>query len=300
MPHAEPHAPSPNGSIRLVVTCPDQPGLIAAVTLFTAQQNGNIIGADQFTDADTGTFFLRLAIQLSHDTDAEGFGAAFRPLASRHNMTFRVETADRPKRTAILVSKTSHCLSDLVQRIHEGELGIEPTLVLSNHPDLERLAAFAGAPFHHLPLDPNAPAGHPAHRLEQERAMEELLLEHDIEFVVLARYMQVLSPGFVDRWFGRVINIHHSFLPAFSGARPYHRAHERGVKVIGATSHYVTSVLDEGPIITQATTRVDHRDSVADLIRKGRDLERMVLAEAVRLHAEDRVLISGNRTVVFS
>ena len=285
--------------INLVVTCPDQPGLIAAITLFAAQQNGNIIEADQFTDAGAGAFFLRLTVELTHGTREEEFGAAFQPLANKYDMRFRVEDARRPKRAAIFVSKTSHCLSDLVQRVREGELRIDPAVVISNHPELEPLATFAGAPFRCLPIDPEAAPGQPEHKLAQEEAVEAILREHDIELVVLARYMQVLSPGFVERWQGRVINIHHSFLPAFSGAKPYHRAHERGVKVIGATSHFVTSVLDEGPIIAQATTPVDHRDAVADLVRKGRDLERMVLADAVRLHAEDRVLISGNRTVVF-
>jgi formyltetrahydrofolate deformylase len=281
------------GTARLLIRSPDQPGLIAAVTSFIGAQGANIVRADQHTDPDESAFFMR--VEIARDTlpdDREAFERAFHAVAEPLQMTWRLEWGDRPKRMAILVSKQDHCLNDLMYRWRTRELRVELPLVISNHDAARQQVELLGVPFHHLPITPET-------KPEQEARIAELLDANDIDFVVLARYMQILSPQFARARQGRVINIHHSFLPAFPGAQPYQRAHARGVKLIGATSHYVTEDLDEGPIIDQQTTHVDHRDSVADLVRTGRDLERVVLARAVRLHAEDLVLISGNRTVVF-
>ncbi|HEX8199365.1 MAG TPA: formyltetrahydrofolate deformylase, partial [Isosphaeraceae bacterium] len=220
------------------------------------------------------------------------FDAAFAPLARQHGMNWRVRFTDRPQRLAILVSKHGHCLIDLLWRHEAGELDAVIPLVLSNHPDLAPQVEAHGIPFHHLTVAKGAKA-------EQEAHIVALLHEHAIDVVVLARYMQILSPGFLDAWRRPILNIHHSFLPAFVGAQPYHQAHERGVKVIGATAHYVTAELDAGPIIHQDVVHVSHRDAVDDLVRIGREVERRVLARAVRWHLEDRVLVDGSRTVVF-
>jgi formyltetrahydrofolate deformylase len=222
----------------------------------------------------------------------ETFAAAWGPLAERFGMRWRIYWGDRVKRMAIFASRQSHCLNDLLWRWRTGELKVELALVISNHPELRADAEACGAPFHHLPLTPETKAA-------QEDAAEALLDQHGVDFIVLARYMQVLSPAFVARYENRLINIHHSFLPAFAGPRPYHQAYDRGVKIIGATSHYVTDLLDQGPIIAQGTLPVNHRDTIDDLVRKGRDLERIVLASAVRLHVEDKILVSRNKTVVF-
>jgi formyltetrahydrofolate deformylase len=280
-------------TIRILIVSPDRAGIIAAVTSFIEAQGGNIVEADQHTDPDTHEFSMRLEIEKAGfglgETD---FDQAFAPLVERYGMAFRVEWSTRPKRMAVMVTREGHCLNDLLYRWRLGELGVEVPLVIGNHPDLAGDATWLDIPFHHLPVSRET-------KPEQEAQVLALLREADADFVVLARYMQVLSPEFVAQMPGRIINIHHSFLPAFAGPRPYHRAFERGVKLIGATSHYVTDDLDEGPIIAQATTPVDHRDTLADLMRKGRDLERMVLAEAVRLHVDDRVIVAGRRTIVF-
>lgn len=278
---------------RLLVNCRDRSGLIAAITAYIAEHEGNIVRADQHTDHDSGEFFMRVEItrESIHAARTE-FESGLAQLANTLSLRWRLEWSDRPKRIAILVSKEDHCLSDLLLRWKAGELAGEIATVVSNHTDAIEIAGMVGIPFHHLPISRET-------KELQESELLALFDQADIDLIVLARYMQILSPGFVDQYPGRIINIHHSFLPAFAGARPYHRAHERGVKVIGATSHYVTPELDQGPIIAQTTLPVDHRHAVRDLIRKGRDLERLVLARAVRLHLEDRVLIAGNKTVVF-
>ena len=279
-------------NLRLLISCPDRKGLIAALSSFIAMHDGNILSADQYV-SDSGTFFMRLEIE------GEGFGlardefaGAFAPLARRHDMDWRLSHTDTPKRMAILVSRYDHCLIDLLWRWDSGELEAEIPLVVSNHPDLASRAEIYGIPFHHLPLAKETKA-------EQERKILNLLREHKVDLVVLARYMQILTPTFVGAYHDRIINIHHSFLPAFAGADPYRRAHERGVKTIGATAHYVTEELDAGPIIHQDVVHVTHRDTVEDLVRVGREVERRVLARAVRWHLEDRILVDGTRTVVF-
>ncbi len=277
----------------LLLSCRDQPGLVAAVAAFIYERDGNIVHADQHTDQEEGVFLQRVEWELEgFATDRDAIAADFAPIAERFGMEWRLAFSDSTPRLAVLVSKHGHCFYDLMSRWRMGELHAEIGLAISNHPDLAGAAAGFGIDFHHLPVDA-------ATKRSQEQAIEALLEEHDVGLVVLARYMQVLSPDFVSRYRGRIINIHHSFLPAFVGARPYHQAHERGVKVIGATAHYVTSDLDAGPIIAQDVAQVSHRDSVADLIRKGRDLEKVVLARAVRLHVDNRLLTYGNRTVVF-
>lgn len=278
---------------RLLITCPDCSGIIAAVTGFIAQHEGNILEADQHTDPDSGQFFMRLEVELGEfDLTPETFPEAWGGLASRYAMRWHIEWGNQTKRMAILVSRESHCLSDLLWRWKTGELRVDIALVAGNHADLAEQVSWYGIPFHYAPIGPEGKA-------VQEEQLRGRLTDAGVDFVVLARYMQILSPSLVGEYRERIINIHHSFLPAFAGPRPYHQAHARGVKIIGATSHYVTDQLDEGPIIAQQTLAVGHRDTVADLIRKGRDLERVVLASAVRLHVEDKVLVSGNKTVVF-
>lgn len=281
-------------NIRLLIDCPDHRGLVAAVSGFISLHKGNILSADQYvTDPEGGRFFMRMVIE------GDGFGlgrdefdAAFAPLARQHGMHWRVGFTDRPKRVAILASKQGHCLIDLLWRWEEGELDAEIPLVISNHADLGPKVQAHGIPFHHLPATPGGKA-------EQEAQIAALLEEHRIDVAVLARYMQILSPGFLERCHCPIINIHHSFLPAFVGANPYRQAHGRGVKIIGATAHYVTAELDAGPIIHQDVVHVTHRDTVEDMVRIGREVERRVLARAVRWHLEDRVLVDEARTVVF-
>ncbi|HZY66125.1 MAG TPA: formyltetrahydrofolate deformylase [Rubrobacteraceae bacterium] len=279
-------------NVRLLISCPDRKGLISAISSFIAMHDGNILSADQYV-SDSGTFFMRLEIEGDgFGLEREEFGAAFAPLARRHDMSWRISHTDAPKKMAILVSRYDHCLIDLLWRWDAGELDAEIPLVISNHPDLASRAEIYGIPFHHLPVTK-------ATKEEQESRMLDLLTDHEIDLVVLARYMQILSPKVVNAYPDRLINIHHSFLPAFVGADPYRRAHERGVKIIGATAHYVTEDLDAGPIIQQDVSHVTHRDTVDDLVRQGREIERRVLARAVRWHLEDRILVDGNRTVVF-
>jgi formyltetrahydrofolate deformylase len=278
---------------RLLISCPDARGIIATVAGFAAEHGGNILDADQHTDPQHGEFFMRVEIELAgFGLSKETFRPAWEAVAKRFDMRWRVYWGNETKRMAIFVGKAGHCLSDLLWRWKTGELGVEIPLVLSNHRDLEADVASFGIPFHFLPVSPET-------KPEQERQAQALLCGAGVDFIVLARYMQILSPDFVAEHPQRIINIHHSFLPAFAGPRPYQQAFDRGVKIIGATSHYVTQRLDEGPIIAQATLPVDHRDTVDDLIRKGRDLERVVLATAVRYHVEDKILTSQNKTVVF-
>ena len=278
---------------RLLIWCPDRKGIIAATTGFLADAGVNVLEADQHTDPDDGTFCMR----LEFDTDGMNLGrdeltARWTELAERFNMDWRIAWAAQRKRIAILVSRHDHCLQDLLWRTSIGELGGEIACVISNHKDCAAAVASHGLRYHALPVTPDT-------KRQQEQRLLEILGEAKVDLIVLARYMQVLTEQVVDAYPSRIINIHHSFLPAFAGARPYHQAHERGVKLIGATAHYVTNQLDEGPIIAQATASVSHRDRVDDLVRKGRDLERTTLATAVRLHLADKVLVNQDRTVVF-
>ncbi len=278
---------------RLLITCPDRRGIIAAVTNFIVENGGNILELDQHTDPDHGEFFMRLEIELGgFGLDRTTFTSAWGPVAGRFEMCWQVCWGNEVKKMAILASKASHCVTDLLWRAKAGELRVEISCVISNHPHLAGVAESFAVPFHHFPVTPQT-------KSEQEKRITGVLDGAGADFVVLARYMQMLSPEFVRAYPERIINIHHSFLPAFAGASPYQQAYERGVKIIGATSHYITEALDEGPIIAQSTLPVGHRDTVEDLVRKGRDLERMVLATAVRLHIEDKTLVSQNKTVVF-
>lgn len=279
-------------NVRLNITCPDSKGLISAVSSFISMHDGNILSSDQYVSG-LGLFFMRLEIEgAGFGLEREEFSSAFAPLARRHSMQWTVSHTDAPKRMAILVSRYDHCLIDLLWRWDAGELNAELPLVISNHPDLRERVESYGIPFHHLPVTKETKA-------EQQTQVLELLKQNEIDVVVLARYMQILGPDFVSAYPYRIINIHHSFLPAFVGADPYRRAHERGVKTIGATAHYVTEDLDAGPILHQDVAHVTHRDTVEDLVRLGREVERRVLARAVRWHLQDRVLVDGNRTVVF-
>ena len=277
----------------ILVSCPDRRGLVAALAQLLYGHGINILDADQHNDAATNQFFQRVRVDLSEmHADRITLERALREVAERFQMRMRIAYGDRPKRLAILVSKYDHCLHDLVLRLRAGELQCEIALIVSNHCDLEPVAQSYGIRFEVFDV-----AGE--HKAREQARMLELLDHEQVDLVVLARYMQVMDAAFCARWAERAINIHHSFLPAFAGPKPYHQAHARGVKVIGATAHYVTAELDEGPIIEQAVQAVTHRDTVADLVRKGRDLERTVLSNAVRSHLEDRVLVYANKTVVF-
>jgi formyltetrahydrofolate deformylase len=289
----------------LLIDCPDQKGLVARVSSLLYRHGANILHADQHQDHELGLFFMRVEWALdgtSNDSaapaagskpfDLKAFQAEFAPLARELSMRWQLTSGERRPRMALFCSQYLHCMADLLYRWRAGELECEIPLIVSNHREVETLAAFYGIPFEHVP----ATAGT---RAESERRQLELLARHEIELVVLARYMQILSPTFIARYPSAIINVHHSFLPAFTGAKPYHAAHVRGVKLIGATSHYVTEVLDDGPIIEQDVARVSHRDQVEDLVARGRDLERMVLSRAVRWHLDRRILCYGNKTVVF-
>ena len=277
----------------LLISCSDKKGLVAAVSAFLYENDGNIIHADQHTDQEEGVFLQRVEWELDGFKIArDDIADAFRPIAGRFGMDWSLRFSDYTPRVAIFVSKLPHCLYDVLARWRMGEFRAEIPIVISNHTDLASVAEDFGCAFHHLPVTADTKA-------EQEATAIGLLERERIDVVVLARYMQVLSEEFVARYPTRIINIHHSFLPAFAGARPYHHAHERGVKIIGATAHYVTAELDSGPIIDQDVVRVSHRDSVADLIRKGRDLEKTVFARAIDLHLRNRIVVYGNKTVVF-
>jgi formyltetrahydrofolate deformylase len=277
----------------LLIDCPDRKGIAAAVADFLYKHNANILHADQHQDGTRGLFLMRVEWDLDgFDLDLDDCARQFTPIAERFGMRWRIERSDRPHRVALFVSKYDHCLVDLLYRHQSGELACDIPLIVSNHPDAARWAGFYGVPFVHVPVEPGR-------KPEAEARQLALLAEHKIDLIVLARYMQVLSAEFADRWPQRIINVHHSFLPSFSGARPYQRAFERGVKLIGATSHYVTPDLDEGPIIEQDVVRVSHRDGLEDLIQKGRDLEKVVLARAVRWHLDHRILVYHRQTVVF-
>jgi len=278
----------------LLVCCPDRKGLVAALAQVLYGHGANILDADQHTDPVAGQFFQRIKFDMSElHTDRRSLETAVGEVAERFSMSWRLCDRTHRNRTAIFVSKYDHCLYDLLLRRQSGELVTEIPLIISNHPDLEHVAKQFRIPFHHFPVTKE-------NKAEQERETLGLLNDAEIDLIVLARYMQILTDDFLEAFSGNVINIHHSFLPAFMGSKPYHRAFERGVKLIGATAHYATAELDEGPIIEQDVVRCSHRDSVKDLVRKGRDLEKVVLARAVRWHLDDRVLVYDNKTVVFS
>ncbi len=277
----------------LLITCPDARGIVAAIADFLHQHNANILHADQHQDAENNLFLMRVEWDLAgFSLDESSFNQAFAGIADKFSMQWQLKLSQHKARVAIMVSQYDHCLADLLHRHKSGELACEIPLVISNHRDTEKLVKFYGVDFHYIPVTKE-------NKVEAEAAQFKLFDQYNIDLIVLARYMQILSPDFVGRYPQRIINIHHSFLPAFIGARPYHRAFERGVKLIGATSHYVTEVLDEGPIIEQDIERISHRDQVEDLIQKGRDLERVVLSKAVRWHIENRILLYANKTVIF-
>jgi len=278
----------------LLVSCQDRPGLVAALAQLLYGHGANILDADQHTDREAAMFFQRIHFDMAQmHIDRLGLERAIGEVADRFEMSWRLQLCSRQKRVALFVSKYDHCLWDLLLRHRSGELNCEIPLIVSNHPDLEPIAQQFGIDYRVYPITRET-------KREQEEREVELLEAMQIDLVVLARYMQVLTADFIDRFPARIINIHHSFLPAFMGSRPYHRAYERGVKRIGATAHYATTDLDEGPIIEQDVIRCSHSDSVQDLVRKGRDVERSALARAVRWHLDDRVLVCGNRTVIFS
>jgi len=291
-----------NDSAVLLIDCPDRKGLIAQVSGLLYEHGANILHADQHQDHGLGLFFMRVEWGLADSEpsdrtgrasfDLERFKAAFAPLAAELNLHWQLSTSAQRPRVALFCSQYLHCMADLLHRWRTGELACDIPLIVSNHRDVENLAAFYGIRFEHVPVTATT-------RAEDEARQLALLEKNAVDLVVLARYMQILSPGFVARYPAAMINVHHSFLPAFTGALPYHAAHARGVKLIGATSHYVTEILDDGPIIEQDVARISHRDQVEDLVARGRDLERLVLSRAVRWHLDRRILCYGNKTVVF-
>ena len=280
---------------KLLLHCPDQPGILAEVTDFITVNKGNIIYLDQYVDHVENIFFMRIEWELeSFLVPQEKIEDYFETLyAQKYGMSIRLYFSDVKPRMAIFVSKMPHCLFDLLARYTAGEWNVEIPLIISNHPDLQHVAERFGIPFHLFPITKET-------KEEQEKKEMELLAKHKVNFIVLARYMQVISEKMIDAYPNRIINIHHSFLPAFVGAKPYHAAFERGVKIIGATSHYVTTELDAGPIIEQDVVRITHKDTVQDLVNKGKDLEKIVLSRAVQKHIERKVLAYKNKTVIFN
>ncbi|MAT95447.1 MAG: formyltetrahydrofolate deformylase [Halioglobus sp.] len=285
--------PSPDQSqlseFILTVSCPDKLGLVHAISRWLFEHQCDILDSDQFSDPDSGRFFMR--IHFAGEGKLEELEREFDGLAATHQMQARFQPCSRPPRVLVMVSKLDHCLVDLIYRMENGELPIDIQLIVSNHPDAQPIAQRSGIEFMHRPIS----AGN---KTEEEQRLLDEIQERNIDFIVLARYMQILTPQFCRALPDRIINIHHSFLPSFKGARPYHQAHEHGVKLIGATAHYVTADLDEGPIIEQGVERVDHRMTPSELVAVGRDIERLVLAKAVRYQAEHRVFLNGNKTVV--
>jgi formyltetrahydrofolate deformylase len=277
----------------LLLSCPDRKGVVSSIAGYVFQHGGNILHADEHSDVDSGTFLMRVEFDPAEfDIPLNDFTRHFSPIAAEFDMQWRLAQSQYRPRIAILVSRYDHCLVDLLYRHQSGELGCEIPCIVSNHEESQAIAEFYRIPFFLVPVERDS-------KLAAEAQIMGLLERHHIDLIVLARYMQILSEQFVNAYPQRIINIHHSFLPAFVGSKPYHQAFDRGVKLIGATSHYVTEVLDDGPIIEQDVVRVSHRDSVDDLIQKGRDLEKVVLSRAVRWHVENRVLLYGNKTVVF-
>lgn len=281
--------------ITILIHCQDQKAIIASVTNYIASIEGNIIYLDQHVDADENVFFMRLECEFSaQNWDMDTIKKDFQThLATPFKMSWEIYTQEYKPKMALFVSKYDHCLYDILGRYSAGELQLEIPLIISNHEDLRAVAERFSIPFHYVPFSKEI-------KMEGERKQMDLLKEYKIDFIVLARYMQIITPGLISLYKNKIINIHHSFLPAFPGAKPYHSAFKRGVKIIGATSHYVTEGLDEGPIIEQDISRVSHSHSIEDFIIKGRDLERMVLARAIKLHAERKTMVYNNKTVVFS
>ena len=278
----------------LLLSCPDRKGLVAAISDFVFRHNGNILHADEHADEGSNLFLMRVEFDPANfDIPLADFAEHFTPIAEKFEMQWRLAQSSHRPRMVIMVSKYDHCLADLLYRHKSGELTCDIPLIISNHPDNQPIADFYQVPFVVVPVTKD-------NKAEAESRILELITKNNFDFLVLARYMQVLSNAFVQRFPQRIINIHHSFLPAFVGAKPYHQAFTRGVKLIGATSHYVTEVLDDGPIIEQDVIRISHRDSLDDLLQKGRDLEKVVLSRGVRWHIENRVLLYGNKTVVFN
>jgi formyltetrahydrofolate deformylase len=282
----------PSSSFVLTLSCADRPGIVAAVTAELAALGANIAESNQFWDRETGQFFMRLAFTGPEGVDRDKLERALRPASERFGMRTALVDEARKKKILVMVSRFDHAMLHLLYQIRVGWLDAEVVAIVSNHENSRATADYEGIPFHLLPVNPDAKA-------EQEEQVLDLFKETGADLVVLARYMQILSDGFATRLYGQIINIHHSFLPSFKGAKPYHQAHERGVKLIGATAHYVTPELDEGPIIEQDTARVTHAMSPDDLIASGRDVESRVLARAVKLHLENRVMLNGKKTVVF-
>jgi formyltetrahydrofolate deformylase len=277
----------------LSLSCPDRIGIVAAVSTFLAQHQGWITESSHHADVPTGRFFMRVELLAdSMQSTAEELRALFTPIATEFQMDWRISDSAKKKRLVVLVSKQEHCLYDLLARWHASELDVDIPCVISNHETFRGLVEWHGIPFHHVPVTPE-------NKAEAYARVEQLYREVQGDVMVLARYMQILSPELCENFPGQIINIHHSFLPSFVGAKPYHQAFERGVKLIGATCHYVTSELDQGPIIEQDVIRIDHSDSPEDLVRYGKDIEKAVLARGLRYHLEDRVLVNGRKTVVF-
>jgi len=291
-----PEAPSTvneSNSAVLLISCPDAKGIDATVTKFISDHNGNIIHLDQHVDFQQNVFFMRIEWELDAFTIPPlEIRNEFKEVADAFKMSWDLRLSGHTQRIGIFVSKQSHCLYDIFARIHAGEWNAHVPVVISNHPDLEEVATTFGSTFHHVPITPDT-------KEEQEKRQLEILREAKVDFIVLARYMQILTDNLLDHYANRIINIHHSFLPAFPGAKPYQSAYARGVKIIGATSHYVTTELDAGPIIEQDTIRVSHKDTVPDLMRKGRDLEKIVLSRAIWHHLQNKILVYSNKTVIF-
>ena len=280
-------------AIVLLIQCADQKGLLAGITGFFAERGYNILHCQQYTDTDHGRYFMRIKVEDEGQIPRETLQKQFGLLAETMHLTWSVHYTDMPYRVALLVTRASHCPYDLLLRELEGELKCDIPVIIGNHPDLEQMARQFNKPFYHLPITKET-------KQQQESRIKALLAEYKIELVVMARYMQILSEPFVKEFAGKVINIHHGFLPAFQGAKPYHQAYERGVKLIGATAHYATAELDEGPIIEQDVERVRHDNSPEDLVMIEKDIERLVLARAVKAHIEHRIIVSGRRTIVFA
>ena len=277
----------------LTLSCPDRPGLVAGVTRLLADNGGNILDSQQYNDTDSSRFFMRVAFEVHDEANRTAFQGAFTPFAAQYAMDWTIRRSGRPRKVLLMVSKFDHCLGDLLYRHRIGELAMEPVGIICNHPrNVLQNSLLGEIPFHYLPVTPGSKAA-------QEAQVKAVVEQCGAELVVLARYMQILSDDLSAYLSGRCINIHHSFLPGFKGAKPSHQAHARGVKMIGATAHYVTADLDEGPIIHQDAEAISHTDSPDDLVRKGRDIERRVLAQAVHYHLEDRVFLNGHKTVVF-
>jgi formyltetrahydrofolate deformylase len=284
---------SENLTAVLLLTCPDRRGLVSRIAHFIFERGGNILTLDEHVDADNKLFSIRIVWSMENfSIPVDQVPEAFKPLAVEFGASSEISFLEKRRRVAIFVSKYDHCMREILWRHSLDEFGIEIPLIISNHPDLQHVAQRYDIPYHVFPITKES-------KLEQEKRELDLLAEHNIDTIVLARYMQILSGQMVDAYPNRIINIHHSFLPAFIGGNPYRQAYERGVKIIGATSHYVTEELDEGPIIEQDIVRITHRDSLKELVRKGRDLERIVLVRALQAHAEHRVLVHGRKTIIF-